>query len=115
MCIRDSPGTVTASGGQTVAVGPIDPGLISWTTIQSGALPVQGAGAVFSGAKLSWSKQRSEPAVLEISLDGSDTWLDLASATGQPLSSGWKYRVRMPTGQFDAAELDRVELTYSLP
>jgi hypothetical protein len=66
-------------------------------------------------AALTWAQERSEQPLLEISLDGSDTWTALADAIGQPLSAGWKYRVRMPTGQFDAAELDRVEITYSLP
>ncbi len=110
-----NPGTVTALGGQNVDVGPIDPGLITWTTIQSGPLDVDAPDAVLEGATLTWAQERSEPPVLEISLDGSNTWVALTAAIGQPLSSGWKYRVRMPTGQFDAAELDRVEITYSVP
>jgi hypothetical protein len=61
-------------------------------------------------ATLTWGQERGKQPLLEISLDGA-----VADAIGQPLSTGWKYRVRMPTGQFDAAELDRVEITYSLP
>ena len=108
-------GTVTAAGGQNVMVGPIDPGLITWTTIQSAARDVEGPEAVFEGAVLTGAQERTEQAVVEISLDGSNTWVAVADAIGEPLSTGWKYRVRMPTGQFDATELDRVEITYSVP
>jgi hypothetical protein len=108
-------GTATALGGQAVSVGSIDPGLVTFATVESGSLAVEGAGALFGGATLTWAKTRNEQAVVEISLDGADTWVTLAAAAGKPLSAGWRYRVRMPTGQFDAAELDRIELTYAMP
>jgi hypothetical protein len=108
-------GTLKALGGQAVDVGPIEPGLIAWTTITSAPLSLEGAGAIFEDAKLTWAAERGERPVLELSLDGGDEWIPLASAVGQTLSDGWRYRVQLPTGQFDAAELDRIELSYTLP
>ncbi|MCC6215715.1 MAG: hypothetical protein IT376_12695 [Polyangiaceae bacterium] len=109
-----TPGAVTALGGQPLTVPPSPPGVVTWTTVTSAALPVQAAGAVLQSASATWLVERREPGVLEIALDGA-TWQPAATAVGGTLANGWRYRVRLPTGQFESAELDRVTVVYTVP